>query len=51
MGTTDLALDKSLSDHQVDAVLAIQMLAEKWNDQERPGYIPRDHNVVRARFE
>merc|ERR1711865_1165027 len=46
VGTTDLALDKSLSDHQVDAVLAIQMLAEKWNNQMRPGYVPREHDVV-----
>merc|ERR1711957_623483 len=25
---------------------AIQMLAEKWNNQMRPGYVPREHDVV-----
>jgi len=46
VGTTELAVDKSLSDHQVDAVLAIQMLSNKWNNQMRPGYVPLEHNVV-----
>jgi len=44
--TSDLARDKTLSDNQVDAILAIQMMANKWNNQIRSGYVPREHGVV-----
>ena len=47
-GVDALKNDKTLSAEQLDAVLAIQMMTEKWNNEVRPGYVPRDHPEVLA---
>ena len=39
---------KTLSAKQLDAVFAIQMMTEKWNNGVRPGFVPRDHGEVLA---
>ena len=48
MGTAALKNDDSLDDDQLNAVSALQVMVDNWNNQIRPGYTKQDHSVVRT---
>ena len=49
MGTAALMNDASLDDDQLDAVSALQVMVDNWNNHIRPGYEPKQHSVVRTK--
>ena len=49
MGTAALKNDASLDDDQLDAVSALQVMVDNWNNHIRPGYTKQDHSVVRTK--